>query len=184
MSNSEKYDFSSSNGSCDDEIERFKQDMYIEKDDDSPFMRRMRKLAKSAHAIAERDKDKDSVLCEDFRYKSKTLDLVLSRLKGHNSTAEVQDASFVIRGLVDDFYSVYDGFDSELLAAQRFNDQKKIDDIYKDIEKANRRLNTLCSTALDLGVSYDDLSAYFDDDDDSTVALMWDRQLQKYYTGE
>ncbi len=184
MNNGEKHNLNPSNSIRDDEIESFKQAMYIEKDDDSSFMRWIRKLAKSAHAIAERDKDKDSVLCDDLRYKSKTLDLVLSRLKGYNSTAEVQDASFVIRGLVDDFYPVYDGFDSELLAAKRFDDRKKIESIYKDVDEADRRLNTLCSTALDLGVSYDDLATYFDDNDDSTVALAWDKQLQKFYTGE
>ena len=158
-------------------------ELYIEKETDSPYLKQIKDVAKKAHEIVERDKERNGQNAENLRFKSKTLDFILRQLKNKSSFADSGDSLDVVEELVKSM-DIYGGLDDEYIAANRFNDEKKLNEI-KEKRKSNKmKLGVVCDVALnELGINFDSLQNLFDLDDGSEIALVWDQCLDTYNRG-
>ena len=120
------------------------------------------------------------MLAEDLRFKSKTLDYVIKNLKRDHTTANPEDVFAIVEGLVGQM-DIYDGLDNEYIAANRFNDREKMEEIKRRRKENKRRLGVICDVSMnELGIEYDKLCSIFGQNEDSEIAAVWDEQLDKY----
>lgn len=155
-------------------------ELYIEKETDSPYLRRIKSAAKKGHEIVERNKGRSGQNAENMRFKSKTLDFILRRLKNKGSLVDSGDALDIVEELVESM-DIYNGLDGEYIAANRFNDERKLSEIKEERKNNKIKLGVVCDIALnELGIDFDDLQDFYDQDDDSEIALVWDQCLDLY----
>lgn len=158
-------------------------ELYTEKETDSPYLKHIKVVAKKAHEIVERDNKRNDQNTENMRFRSKTLDFILGRLKNKSSFADSSDSLDVIKEVVESM-DIYGGLDDEYIAANRFNDEKKLNEINEKRKSNKIKLGVVCDVALnELDISFDSLQNFFDLDDDSDIAFEWGQCLNIYNRG-